>query len=97
MLEISSEIKYSRCDPASPFTYTWIVEVSMKGLSRINFWSRELSNINFFVKYVPWLTVIFSNLTIYLLFSIKTGFTIFSDIENVNEESCILPVQTKPL
>ena len=58
-----SETKYSIPKPevfSSFLTYTWRVDVSIDGLSNINFWSNELSNLNCFVINVPCLIGKFS-------------------------------------
>ena len=73
----------------------------MDGLSKINFWSNELSNINCFVINVPCfigrLSKFATKLGVVISPSFTTAFVTSSDIANVKDVSFTDPTQTKPL
>ena len=80
-----------------PLTYTFIVEVSICGLSKTNLWSNEPSTVKFLLRNVPSLIKIFLNdATKVPGEGSDIGAEMSSDVENTYEVLFASPTHTKP-
>ena len=80
-----------------PLTYTFMVEVSIFGLSKMNLWSNEPSNVKTLLRNVPSLIKILVNdATKVPGEGSLIGVEMSSDVENTYEVLFASPTHTKP-